>query len=56
LTEGDSGGFMNMVALRTSPPRSSTTQDKENNNEKPVEPTLDTQNLTPLQRLAAKFR
>ena len=29
---------------------------KENNNEKPVEPTLDTQNLTPLQRLAAKFR
>lgn len=56
LTEGDSGGFMNIVALRTSPPRSSTTKSKEKNNEKPVEPTPDTQNLTPLQRLAAKFR
>lgn len=58
LAKGDSGRFMNAVALRTNPPRSSTTK---NVAEKPAaketpKPEAEEPKLTPLQRLAAKFR
>jgi len=55
LAKGDTGRFMNAVALRTVPPRSSTAKPAEKTPAKPVtqeEP----KTLTPLQRLAAKFR
>ena len=55
LAKGDTGRFMNAVALRTVPPRSSTSKPAEKIPVKPekLEPSA---NLTPLQRLAAKFR
>lgn len=57
LAKGDSGRFMNAVALRVNPPRSSTTTPKAEKTEKPAEPTPEpVEKLTPLQRLAAKFR
>ena len=57
LARGDSGRFMNAVALRTNPPRSSTTKPKEKKAEKPSDvATEPEEKLTPLQRLAAKFR
>ncbi len=57
LAKGDSGRFMNAVALRTAPPRSSTTKPKEKKIEKPAEPEAKVEEtLSPLQRLAAKFR
>ncbi|MBV1865187.1 MAG: aminoacyl-tRNA hydrolase [Rhodobacteraceae bacterium] len=55
LAKGDTGRFMNAVALRTVPPRSSTAKPAEKTpvkSEKLEEP----ETLTPLQRLAAKFR
>ncbi len=60
LADGDAGGFMNKVALRTAPPRSSTTPKKkpdpkpETNSEPAPEPVEDTR--SPLQKLADKFR
>ncbi|MBO6867539.1 MAG: aminoacyl-tRNA hydrolase [Thalassococcus sp.] len=60
LADGDAGGFMNKVALRTAPPRSSTTP-KKKPDPKPAtptdpapEPVEDTR--SPLQKLADKFR
>lgn len=56
LAKGDSGRFMNAVALRTSPRRSSTTPKKKPPKpEAKPEPKSET-TLTALQRLAAKFR
>lgn len=57
LAKGDSGRFMNAVALRTNPPRSSTTKPKPKPADTPVEQAAEPEEkLTPLQRLAAKFR
>jgi PTH1 family peptidyl-tRNA hydrolase len=57
LAKGDSGRFMNAVALRTAPPRSSTSQPKPKKEELPAKPAeKPTETLSPLQRLAAKFR
>ena len=60
LADGDAGGFMNKVALRTAPPRSSTTPKKKPDPktdaapEPAPEPAEDTR--SPLQKLADKFR
>ena len=60
LADSDAGGFMNKVALRTAPPRSSTTPKKkpdpkpETTPEPAPEPAEDTR--SPLQKLADKFR
>ena len=56
LASGDSGKFMNAVALRVNPPRSSTTKPKSKPAEKQVEiePAEDTR--SPLQKLADRFR
>ena len=60
LADGDNAGFMNKVALRTSPPRSSTTPDKPKAaNEKPADqaaspPPPDTRSS--LQKLMDKFK
>ncbi|WP_136636609.1 aminoacyl-tRNA hydrolase [Pseudooceanicola onchidii] len=60
LAAGDTGKFMNAVALRTAPPRSSTTKPKAEAKSAtapeavPETPTEDTR--SPLQRLADKFR
>lgn len=60
LADGDTGRFMNAVALRTAPPRSSTSKSGE---EKPNKPTKTTPELdvaedtrSPLQKLVDKFR
>ena len=57
LADGDTGRFMNAVALRTAPPRSSTTKPKTAKVQTP-KPTQETQadNRSALQRLADKFR
>jgi PTH1 family peptidyl-tRNA hydrolase len=58
LAAGDAGKFMNAVALRTAPPRSSTSgpsaKAPEPRAEAPAAPAEDTR--SPLQRLADKFR
>ncbi len=56
LVRGDGGRFMNAVALRTAPPRSSTTPAKAPSKaeEPPVEPEPDSR--SPLQKLADRFR
>ncbi|MFW2588169.1 aminoacyl-tRNA hydrolase [Sagittula sp. SSi028] len=58
LAAGDTGKFQNAVALRTAPPRSSTTAKQKP--AEPAAPTPDTGEQTdarsPLQRLADKFR
>ncbi|WP_370285924.1 aminoacyl-tRNA hydrolase [Pseudooceanicola nanhaiensis] len=58
LAAGDAGKFMNAVALRTAPPRSSTSGPSAKAPEAPAEapaaPAEDTR--SPLQRLADKFR
>lgn len=58
LAAGDAGKFMNAVALRTAPPRSSTSGPSAKAPEAPAEapaaPAED--NRSPLQRLADKFR
>ncbi|MGR3372194.1 aminoacyl-tRNA hydrolase [Pseudooceanicola sp.] len=58
LAAGDAGKFMNAVALRTAPPRSSTSGPSAKAPEPPAEapaaPAEDTR--SPLQRLADKFR
>ncbi|WP_299784790.1 aminoacyl-tRNA hydrolase [uncultured Marivita sp.] len=59
LADGDTGKFMNAVALRVAPPRSSKTPDKSEKTEaqKPVsdaKPEADTRN--PLQKLVDRFR
>ncbi len=57
LAKGDSGRFMNAVSLRTAPPRSSTSKPKTTTANKPPEPAVvEDEKLSPLQRLAAKFR
>ena len=57
LAQGESGKFMNAVALCTAPPRSSITKSTKMKLKKSVESTSDPQKkLTPLQQLAAKFR
>ena len=56
LADGDSGKFMNAVALRTAPPRSSTTAKKPapKAKEKPQDEPEDAR--SPLQRLMDKFK
>ena len=56
LANGDSGKFMNAVALRVNPPRSSSTkkETKPVEKEAPKAPVEDTR--SPLQKLADKFR
>lgn len=56
LANGDSGKFMNAVALRVNPPRSSNTkkETKPVEKEAPKAPVEDTR--SPLQKLADKFR
>ena len=55
LAAGDAGKFQNRVALRTAPPRSSTSKPaKSPKPEMPPEPQADTR--TALQRLVDKFR
>jgi len=56
LADGDSGKFMNAVALRTAPPRSSTTAKKPapKTEEKPQNEPEDAR--SPLQRLMDKFK
>ncbi|SHJ35492.1 peptidyl-tRNA hydrolase [Shimia gijangensis] len=56
LADGDTGKFMNAVALRVNPPRSSTSKPKVDPSPKSTapEPQEDTRN--PLQKLADKFR
>ncbi|MFT4619028.1 MAG: PTH1 family peptidyl-tRNA hydrolase [Dinoroseobacter sp.] len=54
IANGDTGRFMNAVALRTAPPRSSTSPKPEVKAKPAPEPTPDAR--TTLQRLADKFR
>lgn len=56
LAEGDSGKFMNAVALRVNPPRSSTTKKPVKSETKPApqQPVEDSRSA--LQKLADKFR
>ena len=57
LAQGDSGRFLNAVALRVAPPRSSTSKPKPvetTPEEKPAQPAEDTR--SPFQKLADKFR
>ncbi len=61
LAAGDGAGFMNAVAQRTAPPRSSKTPAKKASDtpapEAPSSPDKPTEErLSPLQRLAARFR
>ena len=56
LAAGDAGRFMNAVALRTAPPRSSTSKPKVVAKPAPEPKEEPGAALTPLQRLAAKFR
>lgn len=56
LAEGDSGKFMNAVALRVAPPRSSKTAAPAAKSEQPPEPKPEEDTRTPLQKLAEKFR
>ena len=55
LAEGDGQKFMNAVALRTAPPRSSTTKEK---SEAPTAPPVKAEDDTrsPMQKLLDKFR
>ena len=56
LVTGDSGRFMNAVALRVAPPRSSTTRASVEKTE-PAEPARDVEDArSPLQKLMDKFR
>lgn len=56
LAAGDTGRFMNAVALRTAPPRSSTTKPKPAPKAEDPAPAPEEDNRSPLQRLADKFR
>lgn len=57
LAEGDGGRFMNAVALRTAPPRSSTTsRAKEEENVAGPEPEPESDDRSALQKLVDRFR
>ncbi|WP_212524804.1 aminoacyl-tRNA hydrolase [Actibacterium sp. MT2.3-13A] len=58
LAEGDTGRFMNAVALRVAPPRSSKPAPEEHNGRPAPAPETEpeTDSRSPLQRLADKFR
>ncbi len=62
LAEGDTGKFMNAVALRVNPPRSSTSKPKGDpakaaaKSAAPEAPTAQDDNRTALQKLADKFK
>lgn len=57
LAEGDGGRFMNAVALRTAPPRSSTTsRAKEEENVAGSEPEPESDDRSALQKLVDRFR
>lgn len=57
LAEGDGGRFMNAVALRTAPPRSSTTSPaKEEENVAGSEPEPESDDRSALQKLVDRFR
>lgn len=55
LARGDQGRFMNAVALRLNPPRSSTTKPKATQ-KKVEEPEAEVDERNPLQKLMDKFR
>lgn len=54
LAKGDSGKFLNAVALRTAPPRSSTTKPKDKAPKPEPDPTPDER--SPLQKLMDRFK
>jgi len=56
LAAGDAGKFMNAVALRTAPPRSSTSVPKAEAAKPEAKPEPVEETRSPLQRLADKFR
>lgn len=56
LAAGDSGKFMNAVALRTAPPRSSDKPERAKPVEQPVEAETPEDSRNPLQRLVDRFR
>ncbi|WP_243614673.1 aminoacyl-tRNA hydrolase [Shimia aestuarii] len=57
LAEGDTGKFMNAVALRVNPPRSSTTTPKDAAPKPAAEPAPEPEDTrSPLQKLADKFK
>lgn len=56
LAAGDSGKFMNAVALRVNPPRSSTTKPKTKPEQKPAPPSEQEDPRSPLQKLVDKFK
>lgn len=57
LAEGDTGKFMNAVALRVNPPRSSTTSPKDAAPKPAAEPAPEPEDTrSPLQKLADKFK
>ncbi|NSX53468.1 aminoacyl-tRNA hydrolase [Parasulfitobacter algicola] len=55
LVEGDSGKFMNAIALRLNPPRSSTTIPK-TAKPQPAAPEVETDDRSMLQKLADRFK
>lgn len=55
LAEGDGGKFMNAVALRVSPPRSSKTEKEEKPKASSAEPTPEEPHKSPLQKLLDRF-
>lgn len=56
LASGDSGKFMNAVALRTAPPRSSTSPKKPAAEKSKPEPAAAPDDRSPLQKLMDKFK
>ena len=56
LAEGDSARFMNAVALRTAPPRSSTTREAPLAPVPPPQPPATTDARSPMQKLLDRFR
>ena len=56
LAEGDTGRFMNAVALRVNPPRSSTTAAKPDAGKAPEPEAAPEDDRSPMQRLMDKFR
>jgi len=56
LARGDTGRFMNAVALRTAPPRSSKSEKAAPAPQKEAKPVLEADTRTAMQKLMDKFR
>ncbi len=56
LAEGDAGKFMNAVALRVAPPRSSTSKPAKQDNTPKAETPVDEDTRNPMQKLMDKFK